>query len=481
MSEPVGVAILTPMPLEFRAVHVHLSEARQIWHSAGTAAEVGTVPGVPWPVAVILAGEGTSDAGALAERVSAWLEPRMLLVVGIAGSLKKDVALGDVVVATWVYGYHGGKEDKSGFHARPRSWRSHHGLLQTAGIVAAIGDDWATSPGSRPSVHLKPIAAGDVVLNSRTSPLQEQLREHYNDAVAIEMESAGVMAASSLGEEMPVLTVRGISDLADGRKHLSDRTGLQPVAAAHAAAFAMAILRELPADFAAAPGGQTEAKEATEPGPGWRMLSEPLHAVWLRDLGVPPPRGAAILEVCLLPVELGPPLTMRSLAALPAKLAALGRDANVFGPVDEVSETADQAAVAATARAGFGITRRLERCGWQPLPQDSLGSVLDEEDLTSRLAALLTVLSTIGLPSPRQAALAVGVTPAVMLAEGRVDDMPRTTSRGRTSLTPVRIPAENAVSWEQLAADPADVAAELAARLLAAFRSRQAGTRRGVG
>jgi hypothetical protein len=158
-------------------------------------------------------------------------------------------------------------------------------------------------------------------------------------------------------------------------------------------------------------------------------------------------------------------------------LAALGRAANVFGPAEEVSEASDQAAVAATAQAGFGVTRRHERCGWQPLPRDSLGSVLDEEDLTSRLAALLTVLSTINVPPPRQAAVAVGVTPSVMLAEGRVDDMPRT-SRGRTSLTPLRIAAADAVPWEQLAGTPADVAAELAGRLLAAFRSRQAGTRR---
>lgn len=475
MSEPVGVAILTPMPLEFKAVHAHLRDPRRIWHAAGTEAEVGTVAGVPWPVAVILTGEGNDDAGALAERVSAWLEPRLLLVVGIAGSLKKDVTLGDVVVATWVYGYHGGKEDRTGFHARPRAWRSHHALTQAAGILAAIGDGWAEPFASQPSVHLKPIAAGDVVLNSRTSPLREQLREHYNDAVAIEMESAGVMAAASLGAGIPALTVRGISDLADGRKHLSDRAGLQPAAAAHAAAFAMAILRELPADFAAGPGAPAAPEGADEPGPGWHALSAPLPAVWPRDLGVPPSRGAAILELCLLPVEPGPPLMMRDLAALPAELAVRGRDVNVFGSADTVSESAGHAAVAATAQAGLGVTRRHERCGWQPLPQDSLGAVLDEEDLTSRLAALLTALSTVRLPSPRQVALAVGVTPGVMLAEGRVDDMPRTGSRGRTSLTPLRIPAEDAVSWKQLTDGPADVAAELAARLLAAFRSRQAG------
>jgi hypothetical protein len=131
--------------------------------------------------------------------------------------------------------------------------------------------------------------------------------------------------------------------------------------------------------------------------------------------------------------------------------------------------------VAASAQAGLAVTRRGERCGWQPLPRDSLGSVLDEEDLTSRLAVLLTVLSAIGVPPPRQAAVAAGVTPSVLLAEGRVSDMPRTATRGRTSLTPVRVPAADALPWAQVAARPADVAAELAARLLSAFRLRQCG------
>ena len=474
MSEAVGVAILTPMPLEFGAVHAHLRDSRRIRHSAGTAGEVGTVPGVPWPVAVILTGEGNADAGALAERVAAWLEPRILLVVGVAGALKEDVELGDVVVATWVYGYHSGKEDSTGSHARPRAWRSHHGLLQAAGLLAAIDHGWAKSLDRQPSVHLKPIAAGDVVLSSLTSPVRQRLADHYNDVVAIEMESAGVMAAAYLRDRMPVLTVRGISDHADRRKHLSDRAGRQPVAAANAAAFAMAVLRELPASFPEGPDARGGREEADEPGPGWRTLGGPLPAVWPGDLGVPRPRRVATVELCLVPVVPGPPLEMRRLAALPAELVALGRAANLFAPPEEVSETvAGRAAVAATAQAGFAVTRRDERCGWQPLPRDSLGSVLDEADLTSRLAALLTVLSTVGVPPPRQVAAAVRVTSSVMLAEGRVHDMPRTATRGRTSLVTPEVPAAEALPWEQLAAGPADVAAELAARLLSAFRTHQ--------
>jgi hypothetical protein len=60
------------------------------------------------------------------------------------GSLKDDVRIGDVVVAT------------------------------------------------RVAVHFKPIAAGEVVLDSRDSALALRLRSTISDAAAIDLESAGV-------------------------------------------------------------------------------------------------------------------------------------------------------------------------------------------------------------------------------------------------------------------------------------------------
>src|SRR5580698_6755966 len=59
------------------------------------------------------------------------------------------------------------------------------------------------------------------------------------------MESAGVAKAGQLSRSLPVLTIRGISDKADGAKHAADAAGLQAIAAGHAAAFALAIAAEL--------------------------------------------------------------------------------------------------------------------------------------------------------------------------------------------------------------------------------------------
>lgn len=477
MTGPGSVVILTPLNLEYRAVRAHLKNPRKEWHPEGTAAEIGAVQGVPWPVAVVLLGEGTHNAGVLAERVSTWLEPRALFVTGIAGSLKDDIDVGDVVAATLVYGYHGGKDTDAGFKARPRTWAGSHRLLQAAQQADVTGT-WTEGLSASPSVHFKPIASGDVVLNSRTSSLRAQLTDNYNDAAAIEMESTGVACAAQLRESLPVLAVRGISDKADKRKRLTDAAGLQPVAAAHAAAFTMAILRELAAATEKRAQAGADDPAPVDPERGWRTLPQPLAPTWPPGLPVPRRRGKAVVELCVVPAEPVAALQARRLAALPAELAALGAAAGVFAADREASQTCDHAAIADAAGAGLAMTRDGERCGWQELPKDEHGAVLDEDDAAARLAALLTALTGMDAPCPREAGLAVGVTTTVLLAEGRTGDLPRSSPGRGTSQTSLWVPAADVLPWRRIADDPADVCAELSARLLLAFRSRPRNARR---
>jgi hypothetical protein len=239
----------------------------------------------------------------------------------------------------------------------------------------------------------------------------------------------------------------------------------------------MAILRKLSLSMAAE--GETVAvgRAPVDPERGWRPLAQPLPSIWPSDLGVPRQRGTAIVQLCLLPAEPMAPLEARRLAELPAELTSLGRSVGVFSSDQEVSERCDTSAVAGGPEAGLAVTRNGERCGWQKLPQDELGSVLDQEDLTARLAALLGALTTLDVPGPREAGVAVAVTPSVLLAEGSVADLPRASIRGRTSMTPLQVPAADVLPWARIATDPAHVSAELATRLLLAFRSRHRGAR----
>lgn len=278
------VVVLTALDLEYLAVRAHLVGLRQRRHPAGTLFETGQLPGSDVMIVIAVTGAGNPGAGVLTERAIAMFRPQALLFVGVAGSLADDLGLGDVVVATKVYAYHGGKDEDGGFLARPRAWEAPHELDQLARHISRT-NSWATllDPVSQrrpPAVHFRPIAAGEVVLNSRDTPLAQQLRRTYNDAAAIEMESAGVSQAGHLNRNLPVLTVRGISDKADGFKENADRAGSQTTAAAHAAAFALALAAELGAQSHddTPTGAEPSRRTNTEDPPStdqWTQINRP--------------------------------------------------------------------------------------------------------------------------------------------------------------------------------------------------------------
>jgi nucleoside phosphorylase len=243
------VVIMTALELEYGAVRARLADLRPISHPAGTLFEIGVLPGSQRPVALSAAGEGNQTAAIVAERAAAMFAPRALLFVGIAGALADDIALGDVVVATRVYSYHGGRDQADGFKVRPRAWDASHELEQRARYVSRLGG-WApalAAAGDRePSVHFRPIAAGEVVLTARDSGYASLIERYYNDAVAVEMEGAGVLRAAHLNNSLPALVIRGISDRANADKATLERAGWQNVAAANATAFALSLVTYLP-------------------------------------------------------------------------------------------------------------------------------------------------------------------------------------------------------------------------------------------
>ncbi|MGW4056932.1 phosphorylase family protein [Amycolatopsis sp. NPDC004747] len=236
------VVMLTAFNDEYQAVRERLTDTKIVRHDKGTRFEIGTIPGTSCRVALSLTGKGTHPAAVLAERAIQHFSPVALIFVGVAGALW-DTPLGDVVVATHVCAYHGGTSEDDGLKARPRVWEIAHEVSQVAQHVARTGE-WArdTPPGTK--AHFGVIAAGEIVQNSRLSAEARWIRDHYNDALAIEMEAAGVAQAGHLNGA-PVAVVRGISDLADGTKSTSADRKWQPAAAANAAAFAVQLASDL--------------------------------------------------------------------------------------------------------------------------------------------------------------------------------------------------------------------------------------------
>jgi adenosylhomocysteine nucleosidase len=234
--KPRPIVILTALELEYMAVRERLVHPRVRAHEHGTRFDVGRLADGGAEIALALVGKGNHSAAVLAERAVAVFAPAALIFVGVAGALQSHIELGDLVVATHIYAYHGATSEDDGPKSRPRVWETSHGAEQIAHHVAR---DFPAR------IHFGPIAAGEVVLNSRISEHARWVRENYNDALAIEMEGAGVAQAAHLSGGLPALVIRGISDRADGTKETTDRDRWQPKAVAGAAAFALALAAEL--------------------------------------------------------------------------------------------------------------------------------------------------------------------------------------------------------------------------------------------
>ena len=245
------IVILTAMNVEYKAVQARLSDIAVQTHPRGTRFEVGRLEGRGCRVALARVGKGNQAAAVLTDRAAALFAPAAVIFVGVAGALQPHVRVGDVVVASHVYAYHGATSKDDGATAQPRTWELAHRVHQIAAHVERDAD-WARglAEGSpAPRVHFGPVAAGEIVLYSAASDVRRWLREHYNDAVAVEMEAAGVAQAGHLNDGLPAIMIRGISDYGDKTKPATDTEGWQPRAAANAAAFAAALARSLAAEL----------------------------------------------------------------------------------------------------------------------------------------------------------------------------------------------------------------------------------------
>ncbi len=258
---PIAV-ILTALRVEYMAVRTHLSNLREVMHPLGTIYERGkfVANGQEWEIGIGRIGAGNNRAAIEAERAIAYFNPSVIFFVGVAGGIK-DVAIGDVVAATKVYGYESGKA-KQKFQPRPDLDVSAYSLIQRA-MAESNKSDWlqrltSSVPDSNPRVFVAPIAAGEKVIASSKSDAFKLIQLNYGDAIAVEMEGRGLLQAAQANQVL-ALVIRGISDLIDGKSE-ADAGGSQEIAARNASAFAFEILAKFYMQSGAIPD-QPSAKD----------------------------------------------------------------------------------------------------------------------------------------------------------------------------------------------------------------------------
>lgn len=160
------IVILTALELEHTAVRAHLSDVELHRHPSGTLFTVGTVAGHPdRRIALAVIGMGNATSATLTERAITEFQPTTVMFVGIAGGLRDWLALGDVVVATRIYGYHGGCSKADEFRVRPRAWDTSHQVEQLARHVARSSSWRQRLPkagDTAPQVHFEPTGPATV-------------------------------------------------------------------------------------------------------------------------------------------------------------------------------------------------------------------------------------------------------------------------------------------------------------------------------
>ena len=239
--------ILTALPVEYLAVRAQLSDLREDIHPQQTIYERGRFVSLKqnWDIGIVEIGTGNPTAAMETERAIAYFQPDVILFVGVAGGIK-DVEIGDVVAATEVYGYEFGRA-KATFSSRTKTRASNYGLEQRAKMEARKSDwmQWLASvPVPPPRVFVAPIAAGEKVVASTQSEVFRFLRSNCGDAIAVEMEGFGFLAAVRANKKVDAIVIRGISDLIDGKAD-ADRVRSQEIASRHASAFAFQMLSKL--------------------------------------------------------------------------------------------------------------------------------------------------------------------------------------------------------------------------------------------
>jgi adenosylhomocysteine nucleosidase len=223
------VAVLTVLTEELRAVVDVLGAHRDYrseplpgggrLHEAVVRADCGDLR----VVATQALEPGPQSAAVAYRRLRDAVRPSVVLLVGVAGGIRPDVAVGDVVIADEIVYYDARRETVTAARRRGRSQPITPALRHRVNeFFLRYGATIALPAAGAVRVFRGPIGSGSAVVTDAGSDIARFLRRFNEKTLAVETEAAGVGQAfyEEIGPVSGWLTIRGISDLADrGKGH----------------------------------------------------------------------------------------------------------------------------------------------------------------------------------------------------------------------------------------------------------------------
>jgi nucleoside phosphorylase len=257
---PTDFVIITPLEEELRALlarlpgHRRLVPAKEYEHTAYQAEifiQSSDETRFPYSIIVLCASRWaqTYVERATQDAIRRW-QPRYVILVGIAGGIaKKNVKLGDVLIADQVVTDTGiEKADGSRPVVLMRHQRADPGLLFAARDFTQRNWQMMTQP--KPNTDLPVVHFGPICTVSNLGVDEKKINAVLNVAmkvIGVETEAGGVAhAAFQAARTTGFFTVSGVSDLADEKKDSKLANIWRSYACEIAAAYTIELLKNGP-------------------------------------------------------------------------------------------------------------------------------------------------------------------------------------------------------------------------------------------
>ncbi len=223
--------------------------------------------------------------------------------------------------------------------------------------------------------------------------------------------------------------------------------------------------------------------EKVPPALVWTPLANPPEVSWViepeRIRGFIAGLGA-VLELHAIPVSTGERLSVGHLDGMGPRLAGLGRDTGHFA-IDaalDVVGTADMTSVAVQAAGrpvgeqGMRVSRDRTTVIWTALDRDELGTIVDPDDVQAKIEKLLRIVAEMRVLDGA-VCFAVSLGPLDSSQEGSIAELGRRSSAsfGMGTNETARVYPDDAVPIGSLGRGASEIAEELRARLIHAYRA----------